>query len=132
MKEEKTTYKFLIHCGIHQIREGFETNIKMLGFPTETRYADLLQEGIIAELKSVPDLVVVLQHECDSDYLLPLKVKLFARNYPVLVVSPSMPDSYYHFLKTIGVDHIVQLPADNEAICDTITSILNEGTHGKP
>ena len=124
MNEERTPYTFLIHCSIHQIREGFEANIRKLPFEIETRYTDLLKDGIASELKCSPHLIVVLQHECDSDYLLPLKIKLFARNYPILMVSPAMPDGYYHFLKIIGVEHIVQLPADDEVICDTISGIL--------
>ena len=132
MKQERPPYKLLIHCSINQIREGFEANINKIRLPIETRYENLLQEGIISKLKYKPHLIVILQYECDSDYLLPLKIKLFARHYPVLVISPSMPESYYYFLRTLGIDHIVQLPADDDAICDAITTILNEETHGKP
>ena len=132
MNEKETPYTFLIHCSMHQIREGFEANIRKLPLAIETRYTDLLEDGIVSELKCSPHLIVVLQYESDSDYLLPLKIKLFARHYPVLVVSPSMPDSYYHFLKIIGIDHIVQLPANDETICNTITGILKQTPHGKP
>lgn len=124
MKEETTRYRFLIHCNIHQIREGFEANIKSLPFHVDTHYANLQQEGIMNELKFAPDLIVVLQYECDSDFLLPLKVRLFAPDVPLLVVLPSIPGQYYRTLRLIGVEHIVQLPADDETLCNTIAGIL--------
>ena len=132
MEEQATLYKFLIHCKLHQIREGFEASIRKLPYSVETHYANLLQDGIMSELKYDPHLVVLLQHDSDSDYLLPLKVKLFARHHPVLVVAPAIPDGYYNFLKIIGINHIVQLPAGDESICRTITCIINGLTRGKP
>ncbi len=132
MGEENREYRLLIHCGLHQIREGFEANIKKLPFPVETHYADLLQDGIASKLKYDPHIIVILQHDSDSDYLLPLKVRFFARDYPLLVVAPAIPDNYYHFLKLLGVDHIVQLPVDDHSICHTITSIIKRVAHGKP
>ena len=132
MGGEKPLYKFLIHCSIHQIRKGFEANLKKLPFNIDIRYADLQKEGIITELKYTPHLIVVLQNESDSDYLLPLKIKLFVPDFPTLVVSPAIPTSYYHLLKIIGISHIIQLPVSDEAICGTILDILQAQPHGKP
>ncbi len=122
--------RLLVHCTVHQIREGFEANIRKLSLPVDMYYADLTQEGMFASLKYSPDLIVLLQYECDSDYLLPLKISLFAYDYPILVLAPAMPDRYYHFLRMLGVEHIVQLPLDDEELHKKIAEILS--AHGKP
>lgn len=132
MTKKKTKYRLLVHCGIHQIREGFEANMRRLPVTVCTQYADLLQEGIMSELKFRPHLIVVLLHESDSDFLLPVKIKLFAEGCPVLLVSPAIPERYHHFLKLIGIRHILLLPADHESICCSIMNILEPATHGKP
>ena len=132
MKNEKPQYKFLIHCSLHQIRKGFEANIKKLPFEVEARYADLLKEGIVTELRYAPHLIVVLQHESDSDYLLPLKIKLFVPDFPMLVISPTIPVGYHYFLRVIGVNHIIQLPVNDDSICSAILNILQMQSHGKP
>ena len=132
MKVKKTIFRLLVHCGIHQIREGFEANLRRLPVTVRTQYADLLQEGITAELKLQPHLIVILSHESDSDFLLPMKIKLFVTDCPVLFITPAIPDRYYHFLKMIGIEHILLLPADDESICRSIISILEPAHHGKP
>lgn len=132
MKESTSQFRLLIHCTIHQIREGFEANIRNLPFPVSIHYADLSQEGILSQLKSSPHLIVVLQHEGDSDYLLPHKIKLFARECPLLVVCPAIPSGYLNFLKSVGTDHIIQLPAGDVSICGAISGILLGPTPGKP
>lgn len=132
MQEKKIKFRLLVHCGIHQIREGFEANLRKLPATVHTQYSDLLQDGIMSKLKFQPHLIVVLLHEGDSDFLLPLKIKLFATECPVLLVSPAIPERYSHFLKMIGIEHILQLPADDESICRSIIDLLEPSTHGKP
>lgn len=124
MKEENCQYKLLVHCTINQIREGFKTNLETIDANISTSYVDLAKEGILSKLKFVPDLIVVLFNEGDSDFLLPLKIKLFASSVPLLVISPSVPDRYLNFLKTIGTDKILILPADRDKICSTILAML--------
>lgn len=124
MKKENSKYKILVHCKLHQIKEGFEANIQALPFTTTTKYTDLSEDGILSKLKFLPNLIVILLNEVDSDFTLPLKIKLFAKNTPLLIILPSIPDSYLNFLKKIEVNEIIQLPADREQICKTILNIL--------
>jgi hypothetical protein len=92
----------------------------------EARYADLARDGVASNLKYSPHLIVLLQHESDTDWLLPVKIRLFAANHPMLVLSPAMPERYYHFLKMLGVEHIVELPVEDDELQRTIASILQD------
>lgn len=131
MMNKKAKYKLLIHCRIPQIREGFEVHIDSLGFPVNSQYADLSQDGILSKLKFAPNLIIVLLGDSDSDMLLPIKLKMFAAHTPIIWITPAIPEKYEALLQTIGIDEIIQLPDQRDCICTTISNLL-QLDHGLP
>lgn len=125
MKNEKhTKYRFLIHCRYPQIREGFEENIRSLPVDYETFYMNLKENGFLNKLRLNPHLIIILQNESDAELLLPLKIKLFAPEVPLLLVLPHIPDAYREHLNSIGVNKIIELPAKKETINQEIEKML--------
>jgi hypothetical protein len=124
MKDKKKKYTLLIHCQLHQIREGFEEYLNFLPFPTSVHYADLKEEGIQSKLRFNPHIIIILLNEADSDFLLPFKVKLFASEIPLLIISPGFPKSYKCYLEEIGVDKIIELPIGKDIVCQAIEKMI--------
>ena len=89
-------------------------------------YADLQEEGILSKLRFNPHIIILLFNREDSDLLLPIKVKLFAPDIPILLILPQIPESYLNFLKKIGVEKVVQLPIDEDNIRGVVAEMLDE------
>lgn len=123
--EEKNNriYKFMVHCMYPQIREGFEENISRLPFLCHVNYTNLFEEGIVKKLRFAPDLIIILSNEGDSDFNLAFKVKVFAPGIPVLIILPHIPDTYYVYLKELGIDYIMQLPVTGKDIIEAIVRL---------
>lgn len=127
MKEQKSDsheYKLLVHCRFSQLREGFEEYVRSLPFPCQMNCTNLADDGILFKLRYSPHLIVVLLSEADSEFNLPLKIKLFAPDVPLLLILPSIPVAYYDYLKASGVDEIIQLPMNKANICRIITEMF--------
>lgn len=123
-KSDKHEYKLLVHSRFCQLREGFEEYVRALPFRCDVNCTNLAEEGILFKLRYCPDLIVVLLNEADSDFNLPLKIKLFAPSVPLLLILPRIPGSYRDYLVEHGVDRIIQLPMDEADICRILTDMF--------
>ena len=121
---DKYEYKLLVHSRFCQLREGFEEYVRALPFRCNVNCTNLAAEGILFKLRYCPDLIVVLLSEADSDFNLPLKIKLFAPSVPLLLILPRIPVSYRDYLKANGVDRIIQLPMDKMNVCRIIAEMF--------
>lgn len=124
MKTRPHIYKILVHCKFPQIRHGFEASLSLMPVDVQTDYVDLSVDGIISHLRFKPDLIVVLLNERDADFGLPLKIKLFANKVPLMVILPAVPERYYYALRVVGVDRVIQLPMNDQQICDSMMRLL--------
>jgi len=122
MKNNK--HILLVHYRYPQIREGFDIIARLLPFPVSVKYANLDEDGIIKKLHLKPDAIIILMNEGDSDFNLSFKIKLFATEIPLIVITPPIPDSFRLYLNDIGVNKIIQLPMKECDISNIITRIL--------
>lgn len=129
MEEQKNDicqYKILVHCRFSQLREGFEEYVRSLPFHCLVNCTNLAEEGILFKLRYRPHLIVVLLSQADSEFNLPLKIKMFASSVPLLLILPRIPISYQSYLSRNGVDRIIQLPMDKVNVCRIIAEMFQK------
>jgi len=118
-------YRLLVHYKYPQIREGFKAILSLMTTPVSVEYTQLDEEGILIKLQFRPHLIIILMNKGDSDYDLSSKVRLFAPQIPLIVITPEIPFSYFTYLMGKDVSKIIQLPMDEEEICNIIEQTLH-------
>jgi len=122
--KKQLKYRILIHCKLQLLREGFNLILRDIGLPIVVQYDDLVLDGILYKLDFAPHLIILLLNESDSDFTLPTKIRLFASDIPVLIITPATPKNYLRFLYKIGIKDVIELPIDNKLICEKIIDML--------
>lgn len=115
----------LIHCRLDIIRVGIEMHLNKLSIPVKISYLDLNAPGILRKFHSFGyDLIFIVLNESDEDFFLCLKVKTFIPNIPVIFISPEIPETYYDYLKKIGVEVILPLPLSTSILDKEVMQAL--------
>ena len=117
-------YKILVHCRTPQIREGLNVHLQPIAHEILLKHTDLAQDGMPLQLNFEPDLILVLLNCSDSDMVLVAKIHLFARNIPVVWITPPIPSQYVDLLHSAGIGRVVELPLAHRQLAQTIEELI--------